>query len=142
MESQIRLRAEQVYGCFSVGLGCGAIQSTYALGDLLANRHREFQHVALGLNEQILLQLVDSGGGLFQGSDQVALLVLEPFGGFVEGFLSTGSLTCGLTLTVALLECGPGDLRELGVLAVYLASPASDYMTGQGVVMDGGRTAR
>ena len=35
-----------------------------------------------------------------------------------------------------------GDLRELGVLAVYLASPASDYMTGQIVYMDGGLTAK
>ncbi len=35
-----------------------------------------------------------------------------------------------------------GDLRELGVLAVYLASAASDYMTGQIVHMDGGMTAR
>ena len=35
-----------------------------------------------------------------------------------------------------------GDLRELGVLATYLASPASDYMTGQIVYMDGGLTAR
>ncbi|MDP6512662.1 MAG: SDR family oxidoreductase, partial [SAR202 cluster bacterium] len=35
-----------------------------------------------------------------------------------------------------------GDLRELGVLAAYLASPASDYMTGQLVYMDGGLTAR
>ena len=36
----------------------------------------------------------------------------------------------------------PGDLRELGLLAVYLASPASDYMTGQIVFMDGGQTAK
>ncbi len=35
-----------------------------------------------------------------------------------------------------------GDLRELGVLAVYLASPASDYMTGQILFMDGGLTAK
>ena len=35
-----------------------------------------------------------------------------------------------------------GNLRELGVLAVYLASPASDYMTGQIVLLDGGRTAK
>ena len=35
-----------------------------------------------------------------------------------------------------------GDPRELGVLAVYLASAASDYMTGQVVYMDGGHTAR
>lgn len=35
-----------------------------------------------------------------------------------------------------------GELRDLGVLAVYLASPASDYMTGQIIHLDGGRTAR
>ena len=35
----------------------------------------------------------------------------------------------------------PGDLRELGLLAVYLASPASDYMTGQTLYLDGGQTA-
>ena len=35
-----------------------------------------------------------------------------------------------------------GDLRELGVLASYLASPASDYMTGQVIYMDGGLTAK
>ena len=35
-----------------------------------------------------------------------------------------------------------GDLRELGALAVYLASPASDYMTGQINYLDGGWTAR
>jgi NAD(P)-dependent dehydrogenase (short-subunit alcohol dehydrogenase family) len=35
-----------------------------------------------------------------------------------------------------------GDLRELGVLATYLASPASDYMTGQLIYMDGGLTAQ
>ena len=35
-----------------------------------------------------------------------------------------------------------GDARELGILAVYLASEASDYMTGQIVYMDGGHTAR
>lgn len=32
----------------------------------------------------------------------------------------------------------PGNLRELGALAVYLASPASDYMTGQTIYIDGG----
>ncbi len=32
----------------------------------------------------------------------------------------------------------PGEIRELGTLAVYLASPASDYMTGQTVYIDGG----
>ena len=35
-----------------------------------------------------------------------------------------------------------GDLEELGTLAVYLASPASDYMTGQIIYMDGGLTAK
>ena len=35
-----------------------------------------------------------------------------------------------------------GDIRELGVLAAYLASPATDYMTGQIVYMDGGLTAK
>ncbi|HIC16400.1 MAG TPA: SDR family oxidoreductase [Gemmatimonadetes bacterium] len=35
-----------------------------------------------------------------------------------------------------------GTLRELGVLAAYLASPASDYMTGQIIYMDGGLTAK
>ena len=35
----------------------------------------------------------------------------------------------------------PGDLRQLGMLAAYLASPASDYMTGQAVYIDGGIAA-
>ena len=35
-----------------------------------------------------------------------------------------------------------GDLRELGLMTAYLASPAADYMTGQIVYVDGGRTAR
>lgn len=36
----------------------------------------------------------------------------------------------------------PGRLRDLGLLAVYLASPASDYMTGQILYLDGGQTAK
>ena len=35
-----------------------------------------------------------------------------------------------------------GPLRDLGLLAVYLASPASDYMTGQTIYVDGGLTAK
>lgn len=34
-----------------------------------------------------------------------------------------------------------GRLREVGLLALYLASPASDYMTGQVIALDGGLTA-
>ena len=33
------------------------------------------------------------------------------------------------------------DLRDLGLLAVYLASPASDWMTGQMLYLDGGESA-
>lgn len=35
-----------------------------------------------------------------------------------------------------------GDMRNLGALAVYLASPASDYVTGQIIYVDGGITAK
>jgi NAD(P)-dependent dehydrogenase (short-subunit alcohol dehydrogenase family) len=31
-----------------------------------------------------------------------------------------------------------GKLREVGLLALYLAAPASDYMTGQTLLLDGG----
>lgn len=33
------------------------------------------------------------------------------------------------------------DVRDLGLLAVYLASPASDWMTGQVILLDGGEAA-
>jgi NAD(P)-dependent dehydrogenase (short-subunit alcohol dehydrogenase family) len=32
----------------------------------------------------------------------------------------------------------PGELRDAGLLALYLASDASAYMTGQTVTLDGG----
>ena len=32
----------------------------------------------------------------------------------------------------------PGKLQEVGLLALYLASAASDYMTGQTLFLDGG----
>ena len=35
-----------------------------------------------------------------------------------------------------------GRLREVGLLAVYLASAASDYMTGETIHLDGGMTAQ
>jgi len=35
-----------------------------------------------------------------------------------------------------------GDMRSLAAMAVYLASPASDYVTGQVIYVDGGITAR
>ena len=35
-----------------------------------------------------------------------------------------------------------GELREVALLAVYLASPASNYLTGQTIYLDGGNLAR
>ena len=34
-----------------------------------------------------------------------------------------------------------GNIRDLGLLALYMASPASDYMTGQTIFLDGGSAA-
>jgi NAD(P)-dependent dehydrogenase (short-subunit alcohol dehydrogenase family) len=34
----------------------------------------------------------------------------------------------------------PGKLDDLGMLAIFLASGASDYMTGQTLYLDGGET--
>ena len=34
----------------------------------------------------------------------------------------------------------PGDPREVGYLALFFASPASDYVTGQNIAIDGGRS--
>ena len=33
-----------------------------------------------------------------------------------------------------------GELREVGLLALYLASDASNYMTGQTIYLEGGTT--
>ena len=38
------------------------------------------------------------------------------------------------------IERGAGDPDEIGPLAVYLASPASSYVTGAAYVIDGGYT--
>lgn len=46
------------------------------------------------------------------------------------------SLTQRAEQTVPLRR--PGRLREVGLLALYLASDASDYMTGQTIPLDGG----
>ena len=35
-----------------------------------------------------------------------------------------------------------GDLREVALLAVFLASPASNYLTGQIIYLDGGALAQ
>ncbi|PON16821.1 hypothetical protein C2W62_16480 [Candidatus Entotheonella serta] len=45
--------------------------------------------------------------------------------------------TAERTATLVPLE-RPGQLREVGYLALYLASAASDYMTGQTLFLDGG----
>ena len=55
----------------------------------------------------------------------------------LAGGESVLEIGCGTgALTVPLKR--PGKLREVGFLALYLASAASDYMTGQTILLDGG----
>lgn len=44
----------------------------------------------------------------------------------------------GARLTREIPARRPGEPREVGLMAVYLASPASNYVTGQVLVIDGG----
>ncbi len=54
----------------------------------------------------------------------------------------TGHITADETVGGHFLKSVPlrryGNPREVGLLALYLASPASDYMTGQVIYIDGG----
>jgi len=63
--------------------------------------------------------------------------------------IATSSLACGCVAVAAervrnAQKTVPlqreGRLREVGLLAVYLASTAADYMTGQTLYLDGGMT--
>ena len=47
----------------------------------------------------------------------------------------------GAGADVALAARSVPGLEEIGPLVVYLASPASDFMTGQTVFLDGGHSA-
>ncbi|MFW6174721.1 MAG: SDR family NAD(P)-dependent oxidoreductase [Chloroflexota bacterium] len=62
----------------------------------------------------------------------------------VPGFFPTEATTgAGMELPGAdFIPVGrPGDPREVGPVAVWLASPASDYMTGELFIVDGGGMA-
>ncbi len=56
----------------------------------------------------------------------------------VEKVLSDEETRTRLVRTIPLRRLG--DPREVGLLAVYLASDASNYMTGQSLFLDGGHT--
>ena len=63
----------------------------------------------------------------------------------VPGFVPTGStdtMSASLTRGGEFLPTGKlGKPEDFGPLAVYLASPASDYMTGEMIIADGGGLA-
>lgn len=57
-----------------------------------------------------------------------------------EGFLSDQEMAAGLLANIP--KARFGKPKDMAGLAVYLSSDASDYMTGQNLIIDGGYTLR
>jgi NAD(P)-dependent dehydrogenase (short-subunit alcohol dehydrogenase family) len=129
-----------------------AVLSTRAVGPhMLARRSGKVINIASWVTHQ--------GGGdmvlyttaktALAGFTRAQALEWAPYGihvnaispGFFPDVVTSGEervrqVTERAALTVPLRR--PGRLREVGLLTLYLASDASDYMTGQTIPLDGG----
>jgi len=128
----------QAVGRHMIDRRCGRIINVSSVSGRIANRHRN--HVSYNVSKAGVSHLT-------------TLLACEwaqhnvRVNGIAPGYMATEQAKNALAtpgygdqIISWIPMARPGEPEELGPLAIFLASPASTYMTGTTVVVDGGYT--